>query len=68
MPDTSGEKWFKVHSWHIVRDISKGLGTSAMVTALCGLKQYSANVPELAADFPAGEKTCESCLRQEAKD
>ena len=51
------EEYFKIRSWHILKFVSR----AGWYFAVCG--RVSKKLPETASDFPALEKTCESCLR-----
>ncbi len=51
----------RIRSWHVVRYTSRTGG----VRTLCGQWIAPPVTPE--ASFPYGEKTCESCLRLQAK-
>ena len=56
--------WAKIISWHIVKFDSRG----GLHRTLCGRwapKMLGPN-ENIYPDFPADEKTCESCLRIKA--
>jgi hypothetical protein len=51
----------KIRSWHIPRLTARGGG----IRTLCG--QWIAKPGKPAETFPSDEKTCETCLRLNAK-
>lgn len=53
-------EWIKISSWHIVRSSTNVEGS---YLTLCGKAAWGSPQPGYLAD----EKTCESCLRVQAK-
>ena len=54
--------WVQIVSWHVVRTWTRVPGRAL---TLCG--RSVTGVEHALPDFPAGAKTCESCLRSLAK-
>lgn len=54
-------RWFKIKSWHIYNQVSRGnvpLSACGRWGALAG-----GVIAEIVDDRPANEKSCETCLR-----
>lgn len=54
--------WVRIESWHIVADEQR----DGKDQTLCGLEPDEGSA--LVDDFPGNEKTCENCLRINARD
>lgn len=53
-------KWIRIRSWHAIRTWTRVPGRAI---TLCGLTAEG----DSRLEFPADEKSCESCLRMLAK-
>ena len=55
-------QWVQIVSWHIVETPTRAFDT---FKTLCSRRVTTKDVRD---EFPAGEKTCETCLRIAAKE